>query len=73
MGMLSDVQQRRKEANDDETGKFEQVNKRVLWSMVNKSRVIETITRRKEDRQVGAISTMKYGCTKLLDIQTARN
>lgn len=35
--------------------------------MVNKSRVIETITSRKEDRQVGAISIMKYGYTKLLD------
>ncbi len=36
--------------------------------MVNKSRVIETITSGKEDRQVGAISSMKYGYTKLLDI-----
>lgn len=47
-------------------------NRRIWTSkqkgiMVNKSRVIETITSRKEDRQVGAISIMKYGYTKLLD------
>lgn len=50
----------------------ERWNRRIWTSkqkgiMVNKSRVIETITSRKEDRQVGAISTMKYGYTKLLD------